>query len=100
MVGAESSHESAPLGPVQQLFGPPGGQFATLSMFGWQAWTPSRSVPHVADALQFGPPSVARITYVFDFAESDESSWVSQGACSVAAVGVPPFADRKSTRLN
>src|SRR5262249_20461846 len=72
--------------------GPPGlGASRQLCGATWQV--PSMFVVHVAAVqldpeLQFGPPSVARITYVLPpMASMDGASFAS-----VAAVGVPPLA--------
>src|SRR4051794_5581572 len=84
-VGCSSRQSSGPYGPetaVSQQFGAP---------FGGHPWRPSMLSMHAAEAhtaaeLQFGPPSVARMTNVRP--ASLES--VGTSAWSEAAVGVPP----------
>src|SRR4051812_46443190 len=83
-VAALSRHDSRkPSGGTQQ-FGPLGPQLGWFSMFGMQ-----RSTPHDAVVLQFGPPSVARMTNVLPGAP--RSVWATERSAS--AVGVPPYGD-------
>src|SRR6185437_3576258 len=87
IVGCESRQLScAPLvcglfGSGAQQLGPDAEQPPVPSMLSWQP-----EVPQFASMSQFGPPSVARMTYVFPGAPGS----VAASAWRAAAVGVPP----------
>src|SRR5579883_148413 len=80
-----SRQPMGPAGPIgsQQLGGMLGMHVARPSMFAVQLET-----PHMSAALQFGPPSVARIANVVPVKPSSSGA----SASKVSAVGVPPAA--------
>src|ERR1700734_2579574 len=83
MVGSESRQASGPpVAAVQQSL-PPAVQPSSPSML-----YVHMSEAQTAEASQFGPPSVARMTYFAPAMPSMAGGILS----SVAAVGVPPLA--------
>lgn len=79
--GESRQFSRKPSGGAQQLKGPPFGQPGTSSMFGMHM-----SKPHPATELQFGAPSVARITNVLPWSFCT----IGMAAERDALVGVPP----------